>query len=791
MLGRRLKDNGAVPDRFDRQMSLTFNPRYKKYAPGDELYYNQNKKHYNRVTDVLYYSHADAIEARLRSAPYIVNPKLAPLLESIGFRETDYKLKSSDSVTYKLRRDIPFDGCNLIGVDYNSKQAAINAGVKFDAYDLFRPNNLLDPLSNFCEYCYSRWKFQPTDNFIQVIEKMVNWYRKGFRNKLKTVSFEYEPEEKEVRYEQGKKLSEDDLRVTHLFEKSTSGFTHYEFNERSAIMKCFGERIVNPSPGPPYISGEKKNKTIINGFVHNYDYIFGIGESPGKYYLKYISYINKQNCFIFDPRDIAFSNHATHYKRLFTTDDVVTLRNKALSQSEKRFLVRIDIRSDKPPNYKAGDVDEAWERAVQRDNELIVTLINSMPDNVTVLAKMRPVYLDDSKMPVLKKEVLLLPEPYLTPSTAEFIIFLPAKFLKYNSSDLLQGEFITYKLIEDYSNYVCALKRGFGEIYNVYLSDNYLWLNVIKENVFDNDSNLPKLTNAVGLYSLSNFSEYDPDYLKKVRDNFSNAIITFKYGSIESKEKTIVTKGRVYKDYAIDMYDEVTVFKDLIIAPTYHFAPGQFISYEDLTTVLITDREGMVRYNQPIEIMSTQVVKIVTYILREIFINQGTNWSTVNHDVRLSVLRKYQAKLEMANFSGKVSIDDVSLYLKIRENSITVSGHLLYIILGSFLGVPYGINKYIREIRNNVINGTNIEENGMDIDGLVSYEGSRGTSIWHCYLSHMMAIDCVYLIVSYWCNIASTTHDKLTKVLAYIRIKLTEIADEYPVYRLHDEWRKF
>jgi len=521
------------------------------------------------------------------------------------------------------------------------------------------------------------------------------------------------------------------------------------------VTETDGNLIGSGTAFSPILSKAAENPRTKNlyrsiGLVMTHDYFILIGESPGPHYKRY-NKMNRDNTVFWDPRptDLPYDNVQSY----FTESDIPAIVEKCALAADagRKPLLLIDIRRD-----KTGDPNE-WERLVQQDNDLICKLVNSLSNDVTVCAKMRPAY-GDFEMPELKRGVRMLPLPYLKHTTSEFNMFVPSVELS-NGTERVDW---TYEQLENMGNEVFVLKSTVGALYNRFLCDEHLCLGVINRAEVMADG-----TSA--LWSISNADNNIADVNKFLLTG-KNFMMSFPYAKIGNNVVERPSRNRRYVDHAITAYDEVMMPTDVYVLPLYAIPDNAHISQHDFRNCVVTDDRSMLTFSQPKGVVSTQIVKLASFMLKDVFSEAGLNWTTIDKEIRSESIRDLAKKTK--NFDVQERTDGT---FTVNGRVVTVSGHMLYIMIGSILGLPYGIKKYVNEIEYNIL------YHGQ------SYERKVGGRVWHGLLSHYLALSCVSRIIDTYMRMDVSERRQLDVVLSYVRTKLLELGAKYEVYLHVDE----
>lgn len=692
-------------------------------------------KHYPKDEDLFYYSLGDSYQLGKMGKIMEVSKSHVDRFKTIGF--TLENERSSGSRTSMMRQKYITAVDNVIGVEPNGLDK-ISQQRKLKTYDTYDYISTINIIEDFARHCSVRWNFTYPDELMKIQYTLVSKYVSNYS--LMFTRLEYETAEDVVMVQQDY--------ITKLF----SGRRHYKLTGDTLIN--YGSQVMSPKIGWAPENGRVKNEYATKGLLYCHDFFVSIGDSPGNHYLNYSKVIDSDQAIAYDPRPIAFDSIIEHKRQYFKTsdiDDITKIANNLLLLG-KTMLIRIDIRSDKPIDFKS-DFDVRWEDMVHNDNVLTAEIINSMPENVTIVAKLRPSFNKANIAPHIKRPFRIQPQPYATITTSEFTLFVPSKHL--NKGKLWRS--YSYDDLTGMQFQVCALKRTCGKLYNMYLSDMCLNMGVIIDKKELVDSTL-------ALYSLSNSVNAVPDFT-----TVSNFIVTYPYGRIGEKLLQTVSHNRDYVDNVIDLQFECSDDAPLVI-PVYSLPFKVKTSIQDMLTVIVTDNE-LISYSQPSNQLSTQIVKLVSFILKNLMSSRGINYTDMDRSIRRSVLKRF-----VNEYGVEANIIEEHVYF--NGVKMSISGHMQYILIGSVFGLPYGIKRYIREIEENIIAPGN------------SYERKLGGRVWHGYYSHYLAVESAMLFLSNTQLLTTETHDAINRSFDWIRDQLTKLAIKYKVYQLVDERNK-
>nr|ACA50112.1 VP3 [Banna virus] len=711
-------DSGSIVENFKE--------RINKLVFDYSLNHGGFRKTYKIQRDRMYYMLGDAYHANLSGKCLMLFNSEKDIFEGLGFKSKGSKVNVSKT---QILRNYEINFESIIGVEPNGlKSISTTKDVK-RLYDIYSYKSSLHPFDDFKSHCVDRWGMSLSPSLERIIRSEVIKVRNNGLNRHSELH-NYIPT------------------VEDSFSEMTRGPANVALIDGKLVTEgvCFGP-VLSKSIEDPRLKNEFRSKGLI--MVHNYFVL--IGESPGPHYKKYTK-MNKDNTVFWDPRrtDHKFTNIVSYFRNE-NIRDVVKYTSDALDKGLKP-LVLIDIRKDKPKNLNTNEGAIEWERMVNEDNNLIVDMINALDERVTICAKLRPAFMKVGEMRKLSRPVRVLPLPYLRRSTAEFNMFVPSKELM-NGTELRD---VTYDDLVEMSNEVFVLKNIVGGLYNMYLKDQHLNLGVVNHavNLSDNSSAIWSLSNSNNM-RITNF-------------DFNNFMYAAPYSDFTTLVVNRQFKGRSYSDWCLNILDEINLIDGVYLVPLYAIVGGGQITSHDFVNAVITDQEPLIDFTQSERALSTQVVKLVSFILKDSFTSKGLNWTEIDNEIRSNRLNS----LSGVGFTVTKMLDGKVL---VNDKVVTVSGHMLYILLGSILGLPYGIKKYLKEIELNILKPGS------------SYERGVGGRVWHGLISHYLAVDCVSDVIDGYMMCTYDERSKLNVVLNYVKSKLLELGLKYNVYLNVDE----
>lgn len=711
-------------------------------------------KTYNSKADKIYYSVGDHYQRKRANKNFEIDSTIASSLKKIGFIDLSSDIDRVQSRTSYVRKTFLKGVESIIGVEPNGLEYIAKSNQRFDVYDSYDYYSSHSVLCDFNIHCEKRWGFKLSTELVECLWKVEqSWggYEDMFKEvKLLTIG--------------------NSLTTGRSFMSRVSAFNNYSVItdpldvEKQRIVKNSGIRIINAPLSKAPENGRMKNEMATRGLLYAHDYYVLIGDSPGTHYRKYAGLITPSNSISYDPRELDYAEFTTHKKQMFTNDDIPDLLNIIKDQTVlgNKVLIRIDIRSDKPAGYDGG-YNEEWERMVHLDNVLTADIINAVHDDVTVVAKVRPSFSVEYEAPRLNKRFKICPLPYLTVSTAEFTLFVPRVSLK--KKNLWGTEHYTYFKLQRMAERVCVLKRVCGKLYNTYLCDMYLNFGVICDSV-------GLMDNSLALFSLSNSVNDKPSVL--LSKAVSNFIVTFPYTRVGVETMSITTNNRSYTDNSIDFIYECCD-ESVPLVPIYSLPLAGHITRQDLTNVLLSDKD-LISYTQPDNQMSTQMVKLVSFILKQLCSIRGIDFTALDDRVRHITIESYLKRLPV-NLVNIQYVNDSKTNFIIGDNDlkISVSGHMQYILIGSIFGLPYGIKRYLKEIEHNIIRPGD------------SYERNVGSRVWHGFLSHYLAVNSCNILLHELCILDEMTSNNIRKALNWVIAELLKLASKHSIYLQVDE----
>jgi VP3 protein len=700
------------------------------------------KKIYSSVSDYIFYSLGDAFENSLKLEPlYYSNSDQYNNLLKLGFSDALSVSRHASNVR-KLVTEVKAK--HIIGVEPNTLKMISNSDKS--AYDIYTYSTESGILNSFIHHCGSRWNMSVPRSYIQCVIDFIS-----------CISYDYTKMFGPLRIE-------GDIPTGDSFTRATTGYANIKLNMAIRSISHTNNSIYAPALGEVQGDGRRKNYAATSGLIMCHDRFVFIGDSPGNHYAMYDK-INARTCISYDKRVPAYNTHFRN--QYFTHDDLGELVYTIRKWGDFRILIRVDIRQDKVHLKKVSqyerslgvnrgysDVDELM---VHNDNLLMRDIINSVSgfDNVTVSCKLRPSYSNSTKDFILKYNcpVMYLPLPYLAPTTAEFNLLKFRRGLgaSVNFNGSKTQEIAYSKLVSDGNEFI-SIKKVMGPLYNMYLSDLMMYLGVIQGEV-------TLMDNCAAMFSLSNINNFNAEKMLSVKAK--DFMITYPYGAPHEVTKYVTYRSRQYVDHVVSVYHEIR-FPHLMFIPYTSINSAKGMNYVDLTGVVVTDMH-IVSYKQPIGVISTQYVKLISAMLKNLY----PGFKELDDKVRQEVVvteSLVNDKLLPAN-SGYTY----------DGNYGSVSGHMLYVILGSMLGFPYGLNKYIKEIENNIINPYD------------SYERSAGSRVWHGYMSHYMAIRAAIILYHRIHKLDNETSELAYEVEKYMSIKIKELSVKYSSYNMVNE----
>jgi hypothetical protein len=227
----------------------------------------------------------------------------------------------------------------------------------------------------------------------------------------------------------------------------------------------------------------------------------------------------------------------------------------------------------------------------------------------------------------------------------------------------------------------------------------------------------------VALFSLSNALNIDnkDQIFRKVSQG---AVVTLEYGGLERQGQTFgtVIDGREYRDFSVDILDDVTRH-DCTLQPLWHMFAVSQMDYvgDSLYSVVLATRPRHT-YEQETSV-TTEMVKAVSAQLK---LNYFPHDQDRVYTVRKEVINTHASKYGIVGIGWRGDyrvIDD-----KFKERR-SVSGHLLYVLLGACL-YPMGVRKYVQVVINNSQNMSI----GTELKNLTE-ERNR----WHYILDYILA----------------------------------------------------
>jgi VP3 protein len=692
-------------------------------------------KHYPKEEDLFYYCLGDSYQLGKMGRLMEVSSAHVDRFKALGFvLESERNTSTRTSV---MRQKYISNVSNVIGVEPNGlDKISQNRRLRtFDTYDYPATVNVIE---DFINHCFRRWNMSYPKELLTIQYGLVSRYSNDYNEMFKNLSYEADENEFDINQD--------------FITKQLSARRHYRLKEYKLMN--FGPQVMSPRISWSPVNKRTKNEYATKGLLYCHDFFVSIGDSPGNHYLKYANVIPRGRAIAYDPRPIAFESIVDYKQQYFEESDIneiVQIANE-LRVNNENMIIRIDIRSDKPTDFLK-EYDVRWEDMVHSDNILTAKIVNGMPDNVTIVAKLRPSFNRVNSAPQINRPFRIQPQPYATITTSEFVLFVPSKHLNktglwssYDYDDLINMQY-----------QICALKRTCGRLYNMYLSDMSLNMGVII-------GQQAMLNSTLALYSLSNVNNSIPNFAE-----FENFIVTYPYARVSDTILNVTSHNRDYSDNTVDITFECKDDAPLVI-PVYSLPFKVKTSVQDIKTVIITDNE-LISYMQPSNQMSTQIVKLVSFILKNLMNDRGINYTEMDSEIRRNVLKDFVNKYKLeANLTGE--------HVYFNGIKMSISGHMQYILIGSVFGLPYGIKRYIKEIELNILTPGK------------SYERKLGGRVWHGFYSHYLAVESAMLFLSITQLFPTEIYDAIDVSFNWIRKELIYLADKYEVYRMVDERNK-
>jgi VP3 protein len=227
----------------------------------------------------------------------------------------------------------------------------------------------------------------------------------------------------------------------------------------------------------------------------------------------------------------------------------------------------------------------------------------------------------------------------------------------------------------------------------------------------------------VALFSLSNEINLSnkEEIFKKISQG---SVVTLEYGGLERQGETFgtIVDGREYRDFSVDILDDVTRH-DCTLQPLWHMFAVSQMDYvgDSLYSVVLATRPRHT-YEQETSV-TTEMVKAVSNHLK---LNYFPDDQDRVYTVRKEVIDVYSKEYGIVGIGWRGDyrlLDD-----KFKEKR-SVSGHLLYVLVGACL-YPMGVRKYVQVVINNSQNMSI----GTELKNLTE-ERNR----WHYILDYILA----------------------------------------------------
>ena len=254
---------------------------------------------------------------------------------------------------------------------------------------------------------------------------------------------------------------------------------------------------------------------------------------------------------------------------------------------------------------------------------------------------------------------------------------------------------------------------------DIVLFRNYVML--ITERVNTEFYNTCNSTRLAALYSMSNSNNKPPLLLLKQLEGFKplTRVVTYPYVKMGTTDiSTYDSDLRNYQDHNITFSEEIKLFNNkLVVMPLWeYFVSNNYISEQSIKNVIIfPSLDELEQKNDRIN----QSIKLVSSIIR--LKGKHLDMYKLRRETALSLINGYG---EIA-YAKIVSIIGAGDKLFFKDLEIKVSGHLIYAIIGSCIGIPIGIKRYTTQIITNLGNPSRTQD---------TYGILQGVYTWHTLL---------------------------------------------------------
>ena len=487
------------------------------------------------------------------------------------------------------------------------------------------------------------------------------------------------------------------------------------------LFRGFESSLTNPrlriSVRRPFQSTSMNNdscrlRSVVQGFMYRCEYNFLFNSGDGSSLVTYDFYKNSDiNIQTFGPiTSLISSNHVSISPK--TMVDIFKLSKIKIKDLFKKVeedgIEMFFFFDDK--NFSTKDYEE-------RQN-LIDDLLDNLPKKILRNVHIVISYCDRIGVPlVLRFKYNFWPIclPYTDPFSdmfgimfdfrQEYILRMGQSFHSLKKTDL------TSILMQSRQ-----IKLNYGEYSDFYLTGLFLSFGIITDVLANFKTNRSKTYSnhktddgplRIGFFSLSNKLNSKAEFLDALRG--SSTIMTVPYRRVGIGSVTEVNFGRTSNDWSITFLDEV--MHDLDIIPLIALSAHAEIpvQYNALTLrTVVTNRQMLMNDEQRDDILSTQMVKVISGVIASLYsLEQITTSYIIRERILRETYKDVVARIE--EITGiKITIDLMLKEKRTEEGRMgdflidgvvtSVSGHLIYIILGSIAGIPYGIRRYLKEI---------------------------------------------------------------------------------------------
>lgn len=486
-----------------------------------------------------------------------------------------------------------------------------------------------------------------------------------------------------------------------------------------------------------------------------------IGGSPGSSWTKYRNLVDALRIAVIDPRNVDFDAWG-HVAREANAGNIVEILNELrISRGElKRSIAHVDIRRDKPDNFKTPEGKEKWERMIVEDHATMMGLTKVLSAiGVRVIMKCRPLY--NSETMIVPSNRFLI-QPYLKSDSHEFRVDVPRRKM---------SEFVinVSEVIEKLDRINILRKNKF---FDSVVRDRLRWLAVHKTR----PSYFPDPSISVALLSGSNAVNDLECFLEACR-NGMKASMPFRplLMSQTSKCVTLQLPGRTYTDHAMNALRQFQVPFVYPMSDYTGILGMPSITPSSLMTVMVLPTVASGEQN--VFNVTGKLVKWASSVLR-----------TVLPDPTMPYSLRDKGAQDVAEKCGRVVkvCNDGKGGMMVSGRMVYASGHMLYYLLLEIMGVPVGIKRLMFEKRMNLF-GIGSDEGAAKIEAWILEGHDRKDAeagMWHGYYEDLGGLFTTKYVLQYMS--VYMDEDGFSDAMKYIKMverEIDQLASEVPKYR--------